>query len=72
MATWTPQSRNSASWSGQSRNSSVFTNISKTAITIGYLLLESGDRLLQEDSFSLLLEDATSTTSASWANLTKN
>ncbi len=72
MATWTPQSRNSASWTGQNRNSSVFSNIPKTAITVGYLLLESADRILQEDNYGLLLEDATSSTSASWTNLTKN
>lgn len=66
MATWTNQSKNSASWANQVVNSLQ-----------SFLFLETGDLLLSEDGNVLLLEatgtlDNQSKNSASWTNQTKN
>ena len=47
---WTNQSKNSSSFSNQSKTSSVFNSIH-------YLLCESGEPLVQENDFYILIAD---------------
>lgn len=57
MATWSTESKNTASWTDESRNlAGEF-----------FLLLETGDFLLQEAGDKFLLESSTS-----WSNLNKS
>jgi len=72
MSSWLNTAKNSVSGTNTSKNSSVISNTQKTAVTVGYLLMEDGFLILQEDGYGILLEDATSTTSASVINITKN
>lgn len=58
MTTWANQSRNSSSYSNSSKNSSSYTNQNKNTVLIGYILQESGFKLLQETGSGLLQEDA--------------
>ena len=57
MATWANQSKNTSTWGNESRNiEGEF-----------YLLLESGDFLLQEDAGLIVLEGG-----GGWSNITKS
>ena len=55
-------------FSNIAKNTTTFGNVAKNLLGISYLLLESGDFLLQEDGVSkFILEE-----SASWSTITKN
>ena len=57
MATWSNESKNTATWTEQTPN----------LVGQFFLLLESGDFLLKEDSDKILLQSSTG-----WANQLKN
>lgn len=70
MTTWTPQTKNTTTWAGISKNVASFSNIAKTLVH-DFLLKEDGGYLLLETGDKIILEQSTGT-GVTWSNQSKS
>lgn len=71
MTAWTPLSKHTSSFSNTSKHASSFANVAKSA-TNSLLLLEDGFYLLLETSDKMILEQSVASYVPSYTNITKH
>ena len=71
MTSWTTTTKHASTWGAVSRNAGSWATIGKSLSGISALLLENGFYLLQETGDKILLEESASTATI-WGNITKS